>query len=91
LAKKKKTKTDVVNLKSDPYDIDITRRGIYGNPYIIGEDGTREEVVEKYKGYLDRRLAHQPDFLLPLKNKRLGCVCKPLLCHGDVIVSRLDL
>ncbi len=52
-------------------------------------DGTREEVIEKFKQYLQSR----PDLMaqIPeLKGKTLGCWCKPLPCHGDVLAELAD-
>jgi hypothetical protein len=56
------------------------------NPFRIGADGDRAEVVARYREYL---LA-SPDLLalLPgLRGKRLGCWCAPLPCHADVIAE----
>jgi len=77
--------TRVVNIRKEEYDVFIGRPSKWGNPYVIGRDGSREEVIEKYKEYLLR----QPRLLrdLPeLKGKRIGCYCSPLPCHGDVLV-----
>ena len=55
---------------------------------VIGRDGTREHVIKMYEIYL----RHSPDLIaaLPeLAGKRLGCYCKPLPCHGDVLVKLL--
>ena len=38
-------KTIVVNLNKDKYDAFIGRGSLLGNPYVIGMDGTREEVI----------------------------------------------
>jgi hypothetical protein len=76
--------TTVVNMRNDFYGVDITRRGQWGNPFIIGRDGTRAEVIEKYREWI----MTQPKLLaqLPmLKGKRLGCHCTPLPCHGEVL------
>jgi hypothetical protein len=63
-----------------------TGRGMWGNPFHVGKDGTREEVIEKYERWL---LRERPDLvaLIPkeVKGKRLGCTCKPNPCHGDVL------
>lgn len=79
----------VVNRKrGDPYDVYIGRGSKWGNPFVIGLDGTREDVIEKYRQYIQTR----PDLLaaLPeLKNKRLGCYCAPAACHGDVLIELL--
>ena len=90
--------TEVVNLKTDKYDKYIGRGSTFGNPYRIGDpkegkDGTREEVVAKYKEWFYYKIKRYELFriaILNLKGKRLGCFCKPLACHGDVIKEYLD-
>lgn len=79
----------VVNLKCDKYDIFIGRGSKWGNPFIIGRDGTREEVIEKYRIYLMSNKDLLND-LHELRGKALGCYCKPLPCHGDVLLELLD-
>jgi len=74
----------VVHCKKSEYDVYIGRPSKWGNPFEIGKDGTREEVVEKYRQWIKT----QPDLLkdLPeLKGKILACWCAPKLCHGDVL------
>lgn len=81
-------KTKVVHCKKEPYDVYIGRPSDWGNPYIIGQDGSRDEVIDKYKEYLLNNpvlMSRLPE----LKNKTLGCWCKPKRCHGDVIVEIL--
>lgn len=84
------SKTTVVNLKrGESYDVRIDRKSVWGNPFKIGRDGSREEVIEKYRRWITK----QPDLLamLPrLKGKRLGCHCAPLACHGDVLAELAD-
>ena len=80
------TSTRVVNRRAEPHDVYIGRGSIWGNPFKIGADGTREEVIAKYR---DRLLA-SPTLLaqLPtLRGKTLGCYCKPAACHGDVLAE----
>lgn len=77
----------VVNKKDSSFDIYIGRPSKWGNPYKIGKDGTREEVIEQYRNYL---LFNNPKLmreLYELQGKTLGCYCKPLPCHGDVLVE----
>ena len=88
-------KTTVVNLRKEPYDIYIGRGSVYGNPFYIGKDGTRKEVIIKYYKWLigkivipNRKPPSRKD-LKKLIGKRLGCFCKPKLCHGDVLIIRL--
>jgi len=74
------------------------------NPYMLSKTKTREcdcasvenqlrdDIIEKYRMYLMKKL-EDPDTLARfklLKGKTLGCWCKPLDCHGDVIVRLLD-
>lgn len=83
------TKTKVVNKYKEPYDVYIGRGSIWGNPFIIGKDGTREEVIEKYREYF---LWHTNllSKVHELKGLTLGCFCKPEACHGDVLAEYAD-
>jgi len=74
----------VVHCKRARYDVYIGRPGKWGNPFQIGRDGTREQVIARY----ERWLSEQPELLaaLPeLAGKTLGCWCAPKVCHGDVL------
>lgn len=76
--------TVVVNKDQADFDVYIGRPGKWGNPFIIGKDGTREQVIAKYEEWIKK----QPQLLASLdelRGKRLGCFCKPLACHGDVL------
>lgn len=76
--------TFVVHCKRDTYDIYIGRPSKWGNPFVIGKDGTREEVLEKYQDWILK----QPQLLADLhelRDKRLGCWCDPLPCHGRIL------
>ena len=44
--------TKVVHCKKEKYNILIDRRTIFGNPYIIGQDGDRDEVILKFEEWL---------------------------------------
>ena len=79
--------TTVVN-SSNPYDIYIGRPSKWGNPFVPGRDGTRAEVLDKYRGHV----LSNPDLMeaLPeLEGKILGCWCVPKPCHGDVLIELL--
>ena len=78
--------TKVVHCKKDKYDIYIGRPSKWGNPFVIGKDGTREEVVEKYHNYILSKPELLKD-LHELKGKTLGCWCSPKLCHGDILIE----
>lgn len=73
-------------------DVYIGRPGPFQNPFEIGKDGTRAEVLIKYRAYFFDRVRRDSEFrkaVLALRGKRLVCWCKPLACHGDVIVEYL--
>lgn len=81
--------TRVVNIRDEEFDVLIDRSTEWGNPFEIGVDGTREEVIAKHMINLKRR----PDLrrrLEELRGKRLGCHCKPLPCHGDNYLELLN-
>ena len=70
----------------------IGRGSVYGNPYEIDKDGTRKEVIEKYRILLEKKI-REDDFLKHLrwlKGRVLVCHCKPLACHGDVLAEYAD-
>ena len=81
--------TCIVHCKKEQYDIYIGRPSKWGNPFQIGKDGTRDEVIEKFKNWI----LTQPNLLKDLheiKGKTLGCWCKPKSCHGDVLVELIE-
>lgn len=86
----------VVHCKKANFDVYIGRKhsdfpegSPYFNPFKIGIDGTRAEVIEKYERYL-RSSPELLERLLSLDGKILGCWCKPKQCHGDVILKIIN-
>ena len=74
----------VVHCKRDRYDVYIGRPSKWGNPFAIGRDGTRAQVIARY----ERWVRSQPELIaaLPeLEGETLGCWCAPKGCHGDVL------
>ena len=66
----------------------IDRRTVYGNPFAMPSDGTRDEVCDAYGLYLK----HKPSILktLPsLRGKVLICHCVPARCHGLSILAMM--
>lgn len=75
----------VAHHKRDRFDVYVGRPSKWGNPYTIGPDGDRAEVIAKY----ERWLMTQPELLATigeLRGKVLGCWCAPQACHADVLV-----
>ena len=77
----------VVHCKRNKYDVYIGRPSKWGNPFIIGKDGNREEVIEKYKQYLNKNPELIEQIKKELKGKILGCWCSPAKCHGDILAK----
>ena len=51
----------IVNLKHEPDAVArgalrIDRRTPWGNPFVVGRDGTRDEVIARYRAELWRRI-----------------------------------
>lgn len=78
-----------VKIGEAAYDIKICRPSKWGNPYVLGIHGTRNEVIDMYETHLrgnKELMAALPE----LKGKILGCVCPPeKRCHGDVLLKLL--
>ncbi|MDV9172051.1 DUF4326 domain-containing protein [Streptomyces sp. W16] len=72
---------------------DLPRHPLY-NPFAYDtatrrRDGTRAEVMAKYRAYLLARsdlLALVPE----LQGRTLACWCAPLLCHAEVLAELAD-
>lgn len=95
--------TTIVNIRKEKCDLYIGRSRQshlhFGNPFHIGPNGTREEVINNYELWL-RGCAftelEQPrrrwilGVLHNIEGKKLGCYCAPLPCHGNVLIKLLE-
>lgn len=77
----------VVNQRDAIAEVRIDRSEKWGNPYRIGLDGDRAEVVTKYEAWIRA----QPELLAALPEiagKTLGCWCDVprVPCHGQVLI-----
>ena len=79
----------VVHHKKDHFDVLIARPSEWGNPFVIGKDGTRSEVIAKYEVWLRNNPVLMAK-IMELDGKILGCWCSPLPCHGDVIIKIIN-
>lgn len=65
----------------------VGRPSKWGNPFLIGRDGDRAEVIQSFRAYIDNR----PDLVQAaqreLRGKDLVCWCSPLPCHADVLLE----
>lgn len=94
----------VVNIRAMSANADVVRvdrqsgllgEGGWGNPFRIGPDGSRDEVIAKYRALLwdlcngrvqavGRRF-NMAD-LRALNGRTLACWCAPKPCHADVLL-----
>lgn len=89
---------------ANPNNVYIGRRGIvfidkcrfpkedsiWANPFKLGKDGTRDEIIEKYRKYILDKIKNDKLDISVLKGKNLGCWCKPEGCHGDVLIHLIN-
>jgi len=93
------TDTKVVHNRKEEYDILIDRTTMWGNPFKIGRDGDRDEVISKcgkwlhgsdHKDFKQEERQAILDNISDLRGKTLGCWCKPKKCHGDILALLAD-
>jgi hypothetical protein len=81
--------TRVANVRREPYQVYVGRPGPWGNPFEIGRDGSRGEVIAKYAVWVRQQPALMAR-LGELRGRVLGCWCAPEPCHGDVLAALAD-
>lgn len=64
----------------------VGRPSVWGNPWSIGKDGTREQVVQKYRDMV-LSTGWSGSIKQDLRGKHLVCWCAPLACHADVLLE----
>jgi hypothetical protein len=66
-------------------------KSVFHNPFHVGKDGTREEVLLKFIEYWyateQKSLRDLALYAINVDKEILGCWCKPLDCHGDIIAG----
>lgn len=71
-------------------EVRIDRGTVFGNPYVLGEDGDRNEVCNAYG---EHYLPHKRSALRQigsLRGKVLVCHCYPERCHGLELLRLLE-
>jgi len=64
----------------------VGRPSKWGNPFVIGRDGARDQVIAKYRAWLMSQPALIAE-LHELRGKNLVCWCAPERCHADVLAE----
>lgn len=65
----------------------IGRPSKWGNPFVIDKDGTRAEVIARYRTWLLGRPGLLAAARTELAGRDLVCFCSPRPCHGDVLIE----
>lgn len=74
----------------ESHDVYCARPSRWGNPFVIGKDGTRSECLKKYRQWLPAQLELMDD-LPDLKGLRLACYCgKSESCHVDTLIDFIE-
>lgn len=90
--------TTIVHCRRQSYDVYIGRGSPWGNPFThlrlndtlaSVQVATREEAIARYEEWVIMQADLMTD-LPNLRGLRLGCHCRPLICHGDVLVKLLN-
>lgn len=65
----------------------VGRPSRWGNPFKIGRDGDRDEVIAKYRSFLNRSPELKALAREELAGRDLVCWCAPEPCHADVLLE----
>lgn len=76
----------VLNKRNSTDGVYIGRPSKFGNPFVIGQHGSRDQVVEKYEAWFLAQPALVEAAKRELRGKSLVCWCAPARCHGDVLM-----
>lgn len=67
----------------------VGRPSMWGNPFVVGRDGTRDEVVEAFERWVrtsaDADAARIRRHVKALLGRDLVCWCAPARCHASVL------
>lgn len=75
-----------VGKRSSAMQVYIGRPSKWGNPFAIGRDGSRADVIAKYRAWIVAQPALM-NALDELRGRDLVCWCAPLACHGNVLID----
>lgn len=63
----------------------VGRPSVWGNPFTMKDEADRDRVCDLFDKYAAWRLQYEPEWLLPLRGKVLGCYCAPKRCHAETL------
>ena len=67
----------------------VGRPTAFGNPFEIGRDGTRAQVIDRYREWLaaPEQAELRDRVRRELRGHDLACWCAPHACHADVLLA----
>ncbi len=68
-----------------PGAIYVGRGSPWGNPFVIGRHGNRQEVIERFRCEVLPTLD-----VSALRGRDLVCFCAPAACHADLLVEKAN-
>lgn len=83
----------IYNKHRDEVPIDAVycmRPSKWGNPFVIGVDGNRDDVCDKYEAWLPTQ-PHLMADLHELTGRDLVCCCEPLRCHCRTLLRLANM
>ncbi len=60
----------------------VMRPSPYGNPFVMGTEGDRDQVCDKFEKWAPKQPGYK-EKLEKLRGHDLICCCHPLRCHAD--------
>jgi hypothetical protein len=82
---------DIVHNRSSgtapPDAVYVGRGSPFGNPFILGKDGNRDEVCDKFTTHIASRPKLIKLVKEKLKGKHLVCFCAPARCHAITLAK----
>jgi hypothetical protein len=75
-----------VRKRSITTQVYISRPSKWDTPFVIGCDGSRADVIAKYRAWIVAQPALM-NALDELRGRDLVCWCAPLAYHGDVLIE----
>ena len=88
----------VAHVRKSAFDVYIGRQfaefahSPFCNPFHVGKHGSRTDVLLLFAEYwyAPEQKTLRNMAVLNLSSKTLGCWCKPLPCHGDIIAGYVE-
>jgi hypothetical protein len=65
----------------------VGRPSWWGNPFELGKDGDRAQVIEKFRLFMADDSVRREMCIAHLQGKHLVCWCAPKPCHADVLLK----